>query len=135
MIDIDDFKKYNDTHGHVQGDVALQRIGSVLQDVCSPFGIVCRYGGEEFAVLLPSMPAEEAERLGVNLKTEIAKVEIYGRECFPNGRVTVSLGIAEHPKMGATFADILWRADEALYQAKSLGKNQVVVFGSPRSQL
>ena len=114
MIDIDNFKKYNDTNGHPAGDKLLkdaaQVFGSVVRDVDS----VCRYGGEEFAVLLPQASKEEAALVAERLR---AQVNLYLG-------ATVSIGIGSAPADAQEAQALIDKADAALYQAKQTGKNK-----------
>ncbi|HET6490820.1 MAG TPA: diguanylate cyclase [Syntrophales bacterium] len=123
MLDIDDFKKYNDTYGHLEGDRVLTRFSEIIRECLRHTDSAYRYGGEEFAVILPSTRGEQgvvtAERVRIALKNEIFKPgpdkEI---------RVTVSIGVAQHNK-SEEMMDFLRRADQNLYTAKGAGKNQV----------
>ena len=121
MIDVDDFKQYNDRHGHDRGNEALALVGSVLRESMRRMDAAVRYGGEEFAVILPSTPKagayQVAERIrdGVDRRTE--------------GRLTVSIGLATCPADARSPGDLVHRADGALYAAKDAGKNQVQLYG------
>ncbi len=126
MIDVDDFKRYNDNYGHQAGDLVLQKISMAMQDLIRPFDLLARYGGEEFSILLPDTSLEEAmvafERIRVGIRN-IPPIQD-GAEIYPV--VTVSIGVAEHtndesPEM------LLARSDRALYRAKREGKDRVVV--------
>jgi diguanylate cyclase (GGDEF)-like protein len=123
MLDIDDFKKYNDTFGHLEGDKVLTRFAEIIRECLRQTDSAYRYGGEEFSVMLPSTRGEQgvitAERVRIALKNELFRPG-------PNKeiRVTVSIGVAQHAK-GEEMMDFLRRADENLYTAKANGKNQV----------
>jgi diguanylate cyclase (GGDEF)-like protein len=145
MIDIDDFKKYNDRHGHRAGDHVLRRVGSLLQThTRQQIDLVARYGGEEFAVLLPNTGADGAVAAGERLRQTAADIETaravgerirqeVQEDSFGLDReppiVTLSIGIAGLPELGASVDDLVERADSALYRAKHLGKNRVEVDG------
>ncbi|MCB2180512.1 MAG: GGDEF domain-containing protein [Desulfobulbaceae bacterium] len=121
LIDIDDFKKVNDTYGHLEGDRILAAMGRTLIRVARDSDICCRYGGEEFAVILPLTDVHEAGTIADRLKNELA-------EHLPGGwTVTVSIGVASCGKDAGTYKDLVEKADAALYQAKKNGKNRVVV--------
>jgi diguanylate cyclase (GGDEF)-like protein len=120
MIDIDDFKKFNDAHGHLQGDSALRQIGDVLRENCRKIDILCRYGGEEFSLILPSNNKREAGRLAERIRKSIEKKEIL------KSNFTVSIGIASFPRDSQNKTDLIEKADQALYAAKRKGKNRVV---------
>jgi diguanylate cyclase (GGDEF)-like protein len=121
MIDLDDFKKLNDVHGHVQGDHALRAIAEVLRKTLRKSDTICRYGGEEFLVVLPETTAEEASILAARLFTA---AEARGREMqLP---ITVSIGQASI-RAEDTVESLLQRADKALYASKSQGRNRFSV--------
>ena len=121
MIDIDDFKAINDKHGHVDGDKILAHLGRILKKEPRDSDICCRYGGEEFAVILPATNYPEAAIFAERLR---AKVE----ESMPLGRrVTISIGVASCTAVVTTAQALVEKADRALYKAKTSGKNKVVV--------
>ncbi|HTP67058.1 MAG TPA: GGDEF domain-containing protein [Geobacteraceae bacterium] len=120
LIDIDDFKVVNDTYGHREGDRILAAMAGTLMRVSRDSDICCRYGGEEFAVILPLTDLHEAGLIADRLKRELA-------ERLPGGRtLTVSIGVASCGGKTATYQDLVEKADAALYQAKRSGKNRVV---------
>jgi diguanylate cyclase (GGDEF)-like protein len=121
MADIDDFKSLNDRRGHPMGDEALRQIGRLIQDQMRDVDLPCRYGGEEFALLLPQTPVEPALQLAERLKEAVASEPVGGE------RITVSVGVAACPTHARDAAGLLRAADEALYAAKGAGKNRVTV--------
>jgi diguanylate cyclase (GGDEF)-like protein len=121
MLDIDDFKQINDSHGHPAGDAVLARIGDLLQDEVRHVDIPARYGGEEFSVLLLETGAEEAAEIAERIRTRVAA------EFESEYGLTVSLGVATCPTHGEGVREIIEAADRALYEAKRRGKNMVVV--------
>lgn len=123
MIDIDNFKVINDMYGHTEGDKILALLGSIILNSSRDSDICCRYGGEEFAVILPSTEAREAGVLAERLREQIEKSLAGGRS------VTVSIGVASCEGVGCTSLELVKKADAALYEAKRNGKNQVVVAG------
>ena len=123
MLDIDDFKKYNDTYGHLQGDKVLVRFAEIIKDCLRQSDTAYRYGGEEFSVILPVTTGEQgmnaAERVRTMLRTEVFKPG-FGS----NVRVTVSIGVSQYVK-DEDMMEFLRRADQNLYMAKAVGKDQV----------
>ena len=125
MIDIDYFKSYNDSHGHLKGDEVLREVAKILERSLRKADIVARFGGEEFVVLLPEIDKEHAQNVGEKLRAAVASHAFPHGESQPLGKVTISIGLASYPE-DATIADtLLETADRMLYLAKSLGRNQV----------
>jgi len=126
LLDIDDFKRINDTHGHQMGDQVLQKVARCGASVLRQSDLFGRIGGEEFAALLPGCQPDLAEQIAERLQREIERV-VFTAENGERFRVTASLGLtylkASDPELSAVFA----RADAAMYTAKRLGKNQVIV--------
>jgi diguanylate cyclase (GGDEF)-like protein len=128
MLDLDHFKIYNDINGHIQGDLALIETVRILHAVCSPDDSVTRYGGEEFAILLPSQPLNLSLRTAENIRSAICDYRFVNEQQLPNKRLTASLGVtAYHGELKSTIA-MTEEADAALYQAKNAGRNQVKAF-------
>jgi len=121
LIDIDDFKAVNDTWGHQEGDRILAAMGATLMRVARDSDICCRYGGEEFAVILPLTDLDEAGVIAERMRAEMAVPLADGRA------VTVSIGVATCRGKTANRQQFVEQADAALYQAKRTGKNRVVV--------
>ncbi|MBX3245099.1 MAG: diguanylate cyclase [Acidobacteria bacterium] len=119
MIDVDNFKQYNDTYGHPAGDTALVMVAGALKDTLRAADVAARYGGEEFAVLLPQTAAEEGKAIAERLRQRIERTE------FPKRRVTISIGLAAYSNEFAEPKDWITAADMALYEAKGLGRNIV----------
>jgi diguanylate cyclase (GGDEF)-like protein len=128
MIDIDHFKAYNDTYGHLSGDEALKQVATTLRQQCRRAqDVVARYGGEEFVVLLPSTPVDGARILAEKLRLAVAECAIphQGNEA---GIVTISVGVSEiMPGSDNAPADLIRMADDLLYDAKRAGRNRVAV--------
>lgn len=128
MIDVDDFKRYNDNYGHLAGDDVLKRVADCIQGaVRRPGDLAARFGGEEFIVLLPSTPAEGARVMGEKLRAAIAELHIAHRASSVTDHVTVSIGAAcAVPVPGDPYAPLIEAADKALYAAKRGGRDRVV---------
>lgn len=125
MTDIDHFKKFNDTYGHQTGDQVLRLVASVLKQNIKGQDIGVRYGGEEFAVILPSTAIEHAIRVAENIRIAVMGKDLVKRSTNERlGRVTMSIGVSSW-KPGDTPQIVIERADAALYQAKRLGRNKV----------
>jgi len=122
MIDLDDFKKFNDTYGHLEGDKVLKNIGRIFKECCRKIDIVCRYGGEEFSLILPFTDKNEAYLLGERIRKSVKE-----RKISPEN-FTVSIGIASFPEDAQDKEELIKKADYALYQAKRKGKNQVIIY-------
>jgi diguanylate cyclase (GGDEF)-like protein len=124
MIDLDHFKRMNDTYGHEAGDIVLREVGRVLRDGVRRSDIACRYGGEELVLVLPECDAAAAARSAEAIRTAIAALELHhGDTLLPE--VTASFGIAMWPANGDDAATLLQAADRALYAAKHAGRNRV----------
>lgn len=126
MIDIDHFKNINDTYGHDGGDEVLEKIGSLLQKYYRKSDIACRFGGEEFILVLPEMSLDIAIKRAeiIRLATESLCLTLHGQEMKG---LTISLGVATYPQHGTSMEALVSAADKALYRAKSLGRNRVEV--------
>ena len=125
LCDIDHFKQVNDTHGHEAGDMVLREVAALLKRIARQSDVVCRYGGEEFLLLMPESPLAAAFDRAERLRTEMKSMPfVYQRR--PIGPVTLSAGVAEFPGHGADRETLLRQADAALYQAKQGGRDRVV---------
>ncbi len=119
MVDVDHFKKYNDTFGHLAGDGVLARVAALLREATREVDDVARYGGEEFLVMLPETGMTEALEIAERVRACVAA------EVFPGRRITVSIGVSEFPLYGNTPEQVIAAADEALYEAKREGRDRV----------
>lgn len=128
MIDIDFFKNYNDNNGHLQGDQVLKVVARKLLAGVRSMDIVARYGGEEFAIVLPETTLEQGRIVAEKVRQSIEDYPFKNRESQPNGRVTLSLGIATTVSGVDHATELINRADTALYQAKKEGRNRCVVY-------
>ncbi|MFQ7522085.1 MAG: diguanylate cyclase [Terrisporobacter sp.] len=125
FMDIDNFKNYNDVNGHQRGDWLLTRLGEVLMNTVGDLGIVTRYGGEEFAVILYNQSEDIALNLGELIRQNIQNTYFIGQEHQPNKHITLSIGVSTYPKVAKTKKELIELADNALYRAKSFDKNRV----------
>jgi len=124
MLDIDDFKLYNDRFGHTAGDIIIRSVAKILlRHTRKHKDIVCRYGGEEFLVYLEGKNRSKAIEIAEKIRQDIEARHVVLRRIETN--VTVSIGIACYPKDGRTKTDLIKKADDNLYRAKSTGKNRV----------
>jgi len=126
MIDIDHFKRFNDTHGHAGGDEALRRVARTLRDSCRATDVVARYGGEEFALILPGVMSARAAGLLERIRRVMAVTPIHLAGRSKPATVTISIGVALWPDDGETPGEVLRCADQRLYEAKAQGRDRVV---------
>ena len=123
MMDLDDFKKVNDTYGHLAGSFILQEIGKLINDNLRFFDISARYGGEEFISFLPDLNRQEAFHAAERLRKSIAdSIFIHNNKELS---ITISIGVSQFPDNGLTLEELVRSADEMLYKAKREGKNRV----------
>ncbi len=128
MIDVDAFKKYNDSLGHPTGDQALKFLAWLLKHHARFSDVVCRYGGEEFTMILPETNAVAGRTAAERLRQKVDEAEFYRQDVMPNGNFTVSIGVACFPDDAQSAEELLNKADRALYQAKKEGKNKIVAW-------
>jgi diguanylate cyclase (GGDEF)-like protein len=133
MIDIDDFKAYNDKNGHQAGDVALQITAHCLKGALRAVDIASRYGGEEFCFLLPQTGMAEAAVIADRIRHRVSTTEFPHGSAQPLGHVTISVGVSTITKNIDTSENIIAAADRALYQAKSHGKDRIEFYGERES--
>jgi diguanylate cyclase (GGDEF)-like protein len=126
MLDIDNFKKYNDTWGHQKGDEILMRISKIITESSRKIDRVCRYGGEEFAVVLPDATKKDALVIAERIRANIQQFQFSAGTEHPSQKITVSIGVASFPEDGKTKDELIHATDAALYDAKKQGKNRVV---------
>jgi len=127
ILDIDHFKKFNDTYGHQMGDRVLSLTALVLRDAIRSIDVPCRYGGEEFAVVLPETDAQNALGVADRIRRAVESYEYPGLD-GSTLKVTVSIGLASFPEHGTEKMDLIKRADEAMYWSKEAGRNHVFVW-------
>jgi diguanylate cyclase (GGDEF)-like protein/PAS domain S-box-containing protein len=126
FLDLDHFKKFNDTFGHDAGDAVLREMADAFRKHFRGDDIICRYGGEEFAVILPESSAQDAMKRTAALREGLKKISIRNRGQLLD-RVTISVGIAAFPEHGQTVEELLHIADQCLYQSKAQGRDRVTV--------
>lgn len=131
MIDIDDFKIYNDLNGHQAGDVALQMAAHGLKSTLRSADVASRYGGEEFCVVLPQTSRNEAAVIAERMRERVAQTRFTHANSQPLGAVTISVGVSTLSPVVNTAEQIIWAADRALYEAKHEGKNRISFFQDP----
>jgi diguanylate cyclase (GGDEF)-like protein len=129
LIDVDDFKPYNDRHGHEAGNAVLSALARLLAGSLRRGDVAARYGGEEFVLVLPHTPKAAAEGVAERGRRQVEEHPFPHAEHQPLGRITVSLGIATFPGDAVDIDELVRCADRALYLAKSAGKNQVQRYG------
>jgi len=128
LLDIDAFKTYNDTYGHLAGDACLERVAKAIHRAVGEDGMTARYGGEEFAVLLRPRHARQPKEIAERIRQAVLKLNIAHETYTPLRKVSVSIGVAEHaPSPSDDKTDLIAAADQALYQAKQSGRNRVSV--------
>ncbi len=127
MLDIDRFKTYNDTHGHMAGDRVLRRIADILKETVRQTDILARYGGEEFAVILIRTTLAEAYQIAERVRKAVEGFPIEHGETQPKGRLTVSVGVSTLTRQVSSIETLVKTADDALYEAKRMGRNRVAV--------
>lgn len=125
LLDVDHFKLYNDSHGHLAGDDVLRNLGKVLLGTTRTEDLCARFGGEEFLVLMPETDRTAALIVAERIRREVEHYPFFGREEMPNGVVTVSVGVASFPMEVSDGDGLIARADAALYQSKERGRNVV----------
>lgn len=124
LLDIDFFKKINDTYGHPAGDSVLKSLGDILLGNCRKTDIVCRVGGEEFSVILPGSKADQAYEIGERIRHAVESHEFI----LPNNKkinITISVGVSCYPDITTSIDDLIKHGDNALYNAKHTGRNKV----------
>jgi len=130
MIDVDDLKAYNDSQGHMEGNRALIKIGEILKGFVRKADIAARYGGDEFALILTHTDKDQGLVVAERLRRLVLQNSFKGEETLPGKKMTISTGVATCPSDAKSPEELISRADQALYEAKSKGKNRVCVYSS-----
>lgn len=128
MFDLDNFKRFNDTYGHVWGDKLLTLFSDIIMQNIRKSDIPVRYGGEEFLILIRDLDVHMAKGVGERIRRQLEKQRIYVGDEENRKRVTVSCGLSQYPKNSANIKEAIDFADKALYHAKAIGKNIVVYY-------
>lgn len=128
MMDIDNFKNYNDTHGHIQGDQLLHDVGQLIRNTLGELDYLARYGGEEFIAMSYTNDLEWIRATSCRLCESIAKHPFPGRETQPGGNISISIGISISKRSGADLKQLITEADLALYASKNNGKNKFTFY-------
>ncbi|MBV8860054.1 MAG: diguanylate cyclase [Acidobacteria bacterium] len=132
MVDIDDFKAYNDAYGHQAGDLALEMTAQCLKTALRSADVAARYGGEEFSILLPQTGLAEAQAIGERIRRRIERTQFPHGQSQPHGAVTVSIGVSSFGAELDAPAEVIRAADRALYAAKARGKNCIEAYEPKR---
>jgi diguanylate cyclase (GGDEF)-like protein len=130
MLDVDGLKEYNDVHGHLRGSGVIRSVAHIVSDKLRSIDMLCKYGGDEFVVILPRTSMEGAARAAERIRGAIDSRRFVGEEV--TGSITASMGIASFPEDGATVEELISSADKALYRAKRHGRNLVWLSGRRR---
>lgn len=128
IVDIDDFKLFNDTEGHLAGDEMLKEIASIMSGMVRANDILVRFGGEEFAIIMPQTTRTEAFHVSERIRESIKHVTHRPWKHYPKKHITVCIGLAMYPDCGEPIEKLIREADRALYRAKMQGKDTTVVF-------
>lgn len=130
MIDIDNFKNYNDVHGHLEGDYCLKKVASAIDEILlRPYDEVARYGGEEFIVILPESESSGGEKIAESIRLTIEKLKLENNIDGKENIVTVSIGISTViPTIGDMKLTLINNSDEAMYEAKESGRNKYCIY-------
>ncbi len=131
MLDVDFFKRFNDTFGHEKGNEVLKRVTKVITNRIRNVDTAARYGGEEFIIILPNATKEQALVVAERIRTAIEKEDFKGNTTRPISHVTISGGIASYPSQAEDIEQLVYKADQALYLAKETGRNQICVYEEP----
>ncbi len=125
MIDVDNFKKYNDTHGHPMGDIVLKKVAEILLNSIRSNDIAIRFGGEEFLLYLSDAPKRYSIKVAERIRKTIEETQFPNEHTQPLGKITVSIGIASFPEDGNDLENLIKIADDNLYEAKNSGRNRI----------
>ncbi len=125
MLDLDNFKQYNDSHGHSSGDNVLRGVGEILKKRLRKSDLPARFGGEEFIIMLPETNKERARRVAEEIRKRIENHPFPGRETQPTGKVTVSISVVSYPEDGTEPSLLIHSADRIVLSAKEKGRNIV----------
>ena len=123
MLDIDNFKIYNDMLGHQSGDKILKALATLIKNQSRKMDYVCRYGGEEFTIILPETQKKEAFLIAERIRADVERYDFVNEKILPNKELTASIGLSSFPEDGFSPSELISHSDKALYEAKQKGKN------------
>ena len=127
MLDVDHFKMFNDSYGHEAGDLVLKKVGDLLKHFSRASDIACRYGGEEFVLVLPEADIDTVKNRANEFRLAVKTISLlYGGTVLPT--ISISAGISVFPQHGTDADELLKKADDALYQAKRNGRDQIQTY-------
>ena len=127
LFDIDSFKTYNDSNGHIAGDVVLVEVANIFRKNVREGDVAARYGGEEFGVVIPNVGKQEAFEIAERIRTSIKEFKFANEKILPSGRITISGGVVTCPEDGKRRKKLISVVDERLYRAKDKGRDQVCI--------
>jgi diguanylate cyclase (GGDEF)-like protein len=130
MLDVDGLKEYNDVHGHLRGSAVIRSVAQIVSQKLRSIDMLCKYGGDEFVVVLPRTPKRGAALAAERIRAAIDKHSFPGEKV--TGKITASMGIASFPHDGGSVPELISSADKALYRAKRHGRNQVWISGEKK---
>ena len=133
LADLDLLRDLNNKHGHLMGDEMIRRVADAIRAALRQYDVPARFGGDEFAILMPETTLSEAMIVGERIRRGVEAIELKGADGSPVA-VSLSIGVALFPQDGASAAELLAAADRAVYQAKALGRNRVCAFSEPESE-
>ncbi|WP_456412031.1 diguanylate cyclase [Thiolapillus sp.] len=128
ILDVDHFKHYNDTNGHLKGNLVLKKVTATMKNAIRSMDTLARYGGEEFAIILPETDREQALNMAERMCQAVERERFPGEETQPRNTLTISAGVATFPADAEREEELLEKADSALYMAKHAGRNQAVLY-------
>lgn len=128
IFDVDHFKNFNDSNGHLRGSETLQAIGAIMKNKFRSTDLLAKYGGDEFVIILPQTDKVGAYLAAERLRESIEKRVFPGAETQPQKKITISIGLASYPEHGLTDEEILNHADKSLYFAKESGRNRTIIY-------
>lgn len=130
MLDIDNFKTYNDMLGHQSGDKILKALAALIKNQSRKMDYVCRYGGEEFTIILPETEKKEAFLIAERIRTDVERYDFVKEKILPNKELTASIGLSSFPEDGFSPPELISHCDKALYEAKQKGKNNTCCYAA-----
>ena len=133
FLDVDHFKNYNDLNGHLMGSKTLQEVAEVMRNNFRHDDILCKFGGDEFVVIAKNLDKQSGIKAAERLRKAIIEYNFKNAEYQPEGRITISLGVATFPNDGNTVKELLTKADTAMYMAKAMGRNRTIEWKTKKT--